>query len=108
MKNNKLERLIKEGKIDKPEEFVSTHEFSKLFGISHTTVIKYCNNETIKCNRTIGKHRRIPISEVKRLKEEFSCKNEVVSKLVEKEPVPISKKSTKKKTKYPINQYKKK
>lgn len=79
MKNNKIERLIKENKIKAPIVFLSTHEFAVLYGVSHVTIIAYCNKGLIKFKKTAGGHRRIALSELERLQGQ--------SETIDKNPV---------------------
>ncbi|GAF98674.1 unnamed protein product, partial [marine sediment metagenome] len=51
------------------EKMVTTHEAAKLLYVTPPTVILWVKKGHIKCQKTIGKHRRIPMSEIERIQE---------------------------------------
>lgn len=58
----RLAKVIEEkSKNSIPE--LTTNEMGKLLGVTSSTVIVWIKAGKIKCNRTLGGHRRIPITE---------------------------------------------
>lgn len=51
---------------------LTTHEVSQLINVTPTTIIDWIKKGHIKCSRTIGGHRRIPLNEVEKLIEKMS------------------------------------
>ena len=49
------------------KKYFTTHQAAKILGVTVTTVIMWANNKKIKVIKTIGKHRRIPKSEIDRI-----------------------------------------
>ena len=95
-KKEKLKIFMKDKNIVPTNMFLSTHEMAELLGVTCTTIIAWCNNDLISCSRTMGGHRRIPMSEYERLSDNFKIKNAKITETKEA------------KTKYPINRYIKK
>ena len=79
---------------------LSTHEFADMAGVTPITVIAWCKKGKIKYKKTMGGHRRIPISEAKKINGSCEVETSITKEVVEEE-------ENNKKTKYPINRYKK-
>jgi excisionase family DNA binding protein len=65
-----IEELKKKNNISKA---LSTKEMAALCCVSSTTIIKWIDKGKINCIRTIGGHRRIPISELDKILKEMKC-----------------------------------
>lgn len=53
------------------EGSLTTSEFAKEFGVSVETVRRWDNTGRIEAVRTLGQHRRFPLTEVRRLRVEI-------------------------------------
>jgi len=49
------------------EKSYTTNQLAKLMRVTPVTIVAWCNADKIKCIRTLGGHRRISESEVKRI-----------------------------------------
>lgn len=98
MKNRKdmLEKMKAKFKVP---DGLSTHEAAAILNISSTTLIGWLNKKKIKCFRTLGNHRRIPIDVIERFSKEL-CGTTETLKIPDKkiknnkltpEPIPTSK-----------------
>lgn len=59
-------------KMEVREKHLTTHEAAKLLYVSSTTVIAWIKAGKIKCQRTLGGHRRISMSEIEAVKKIMS------------------------------------
>lgn len=57
----------------KQKKFFTTHEAAEKLMVTPTTVILWINDGKIKCRKTLGGHRRIPISEIDRVLKEMEA-----------------------------------
>ena len=51
------------------EKYITTHQAAKILYVTPTTVIQWVNAGYIKCLKTIGKHRRISMSEINKIQK---------------------------------------
>lgn len=71
---------------------LTTHEMANLCEVTSSTIIEWIKRGKIKCTRTLGGHRRIPVSEYERITSEMNSeetpktdnKKKVVKKAVKK------------------------
>jgi len=98
----KLDEMIEEKSKNSILE-LTTCEMGKLLGLKSSTVIVWIKAGKIKCNRTLGGHRRIPITEYDKI--EAIMKN---SNNIQPENDKFNKFEDKTESKYPINKYKSK
>lgn len=71
MKNR--EKVLKELREKNQVPFgITTHEAADILNVSFTTIITWIKDGKIKCNRTIGGHRRIPPNEIEKMSKILS------------------------------------
>jgi len=51
------------------DEYVTTIQAGKILHVKGFTIAQWCNSKKIKFIKTLGGHRRIPLSEIDRLLE---------------------------------------
>lgn len=61
---------------DLKREYWTTHQAAIKLGVTPTTVIKWINDGHIKVRKTLGKHRRIPDSEIQRVYSLMESRND--------------------------------
>lgn len=72
---NDLVKLCSENNIS--VECISTFKMAKLLNVTTTTIISYIDDGKLKCIKTRGGHRRIPIIEAEKfIREQYNIKNE--------------------------------
>lgn len=54
---------------NKEKKEYSTMEAAKILGVSFQTIIYWADRNYIRCRRTLGGHRKIPKSEILRIKD---------------------------------------
>jgi len=55
--------------IEEREKYLTTHEAAKIWWVTPTTAIKWSKERLYKSIKTLGGHRRIPLSEVVRIRK---------------------------------------
>lgn len=100
-RNNRLEELRNQDTTGITRS-LTTHEMASLLGVTSSTIIQWIKNNKIKCTRTLGGHRRIPASELERIRTEMKIDK------TDEQPVLSKTKSTKKISKNKSSKPKKK
>jgi len=67
--NKKKKKKSMKQEIEKKEKYLTTHQAAKVWWVTPITAIKWAKEKKFKCIKTLGGHRRIPLSEVVRIRK---------------------------------------